>query len=84
MSKKQVVKSGSEREVSGSCFACRLIRHGIAKGSALAPLLFNVFVNSLDEATLVEFSGNVKLKGSVDNHLHSRTVILRDLDRWKE
>lgn len=82
MSKKQVVKSGSKIEVSGSYFASRLVS-GIPKGSALAPLLFNIFVNSLDEVTLIEFSGHVKLKGSVDN-LNVRTVFQRDLDRWKE
>lgn len=67
MSKKTVVKSGSEMEFSGSYFSCRLIRSEIPKESALGPVLFNIFVNNLDKATLIEFSGHMKLKGSVDN-----------------
>lgn len=68
MSKKLVVKSGSEIEVNGSYFAYRLIRSRIPKGSALEPVLFNIFVNDLDTVTLIGFSGHMKLKGSVDNH----------------
>lgn len=48
-------------EVSGSYFACRLIRSGIPRGSALWPVLFNTSVNQLNEATLIEFSGHRKL-----------------------
>lgn len=74
MSKKPVVKSGSEIEVGGSYFPCRLIRSGTPKGSAMGPVLFKIFVNNLDEATVIEFSGYMKLKGNVDN-LNDRTVI---------
>lgn len=88
MSKKLVVKSGSETEVNGSYFACRLIRSGIPKGSALEPVLFNIFVNNLDTVTLIEFSGHMKLKGSVDNHngwqdCHpERPGQMERIDRW--
>lgn len=72
MSKKSVVKSGSEIEVGGSYFTW-LIRSRVPKGSALGSVLFKVFVNDLNQ-TLIESSGYMKLKGSVDN-LNDRTVI---------
>jgi len=52
----------------------------------MGPVLFNIFINELEEvadSTFVKFSGNTMLVGGVDN-LNGRTVIQRDLDRWRE
>ena len=54
--------------------------------SVLGPVLFNIFINDLDEAIegiLIKFAGDIKL-GGVANTPEERTTIQSDLDRLEE